>query len=500
MRSKKVLANIFTSLSLQLVSVMCGLIVPRLIIRTYGSGINGLISSILQFLSYIILLESGVGGVVRAALYKPLADNNINKISGIMKATQKFFRVIAFFFIGYAILLSLIFPGLTRNEFNYINTVLLILIISLSTFVQYYFGITNQIILQADQRNYITSVFQIITTIMNTLLVVILVRLRLSIHMVQLGYAIVYIIKPILLNRYVKRKYQIDPKSPADNEAIRQRWDGFGHHIAFFLHSNTDIVVLTLFTNMKEVSVYSVYLMVISGMEKLASTFSTGIEAAFGNMLANGESDAIKRNFLIYEFVSSVLVTVLFTSTALLILPFISIYTKGITDVSYIRPLFAYVFTAAEAFYCIKYPYHSLILAAGHYKQTRNGAFEEAIINIIISIILVQFLGLAGVAFGTLCAMIYRTVQYALYLSKHIIQRDFSIFIKRMAVNLIAVSLTVFTVSLIPVQTIQYYSAWVSYGFEVSLAACLIVFITNALFYRNTLKDIIRLVKRLVTS
>ena len=57
MRSKKALKNIISSLLLQLVTVICGLILPRAIIGKYGSNVNGLISSITQFLTYITLLE-----------------------------------------------------------------------------------------------------------------------------------------------------------------------------------------------------------------------------------------------------------------------------------------------------------------------------------------------------------------------------------------------------------------------------------------------------------
>ena len=73
MRSKKALKNIITSLIQQVTVLLCGLIVPRAIIGTFGSNVNGLTSSITQFLSYITLLEAGIGPVIKAALYKPIA-------------------------------------------------------------------------------------------------------------------------------------------------------------------------------------------------------------------------------------------------------------------------------------------------------------------------------------------------------------------------------------------------------------------------------------------
>ncbi len=144
----------------------------------------------------------------------------------------------------------------------------------------------------------------------------------------------------------------------------------------------------------------------------------------FGDMIAKGEKTALQSNFRLFEFVSYTATTVLFTSTALLILPFVQIYTDGITDADYYRPLFAYVLVAAEAIYCIRLPYHAVVLAAGHFKQTKKGAYTEAIINIVLSIILVNFMGILGAAIATFVAMLYRTVQYAVYLSKNILQRD----------------------------------------------------------------------------
>lgn len=58
MRSRKALKNILSSLFLQFITMICGLILPRAIIGKYGSNVNGLITSITQFLTYITLLES----------------------------------------------------------------------------------------------------------------------------------------------------------------------------------------------------------------------------------------------------------------------------------------------------------------------------------------------------------------------------------------------------------------------------------------------------------
>ena len=94
MRSKNVIRNIVSSLVLQVVVLISGFVVPKLIISSFGSDVNGLISSITQFLAYITLLESGIGPVVKASLYKPIAQKDNKTIKNILRSSEKFFRFI----------------------------------------------------------------------------------------------------------------------------------------------------------------------------------------------------------------------------------------------------------------------------------------------------------------------------------------------------------------------------------------------------------------------
>ena len=93
--------NIICSLGNQLTALVCNMIIPYLLIRTYGSEAYGASTSIIRFLAYVSLLEGGIGGVARAALYKPLAENNIQKISEIMMEIRRFFRIVAYILLMY---------------------------------------------------------------------------------------------------------------------------------------------------------------------------------------------------------------------------------------------------------------------------------------------------------------------------------------------------------------------------------------------------------------
>ena len=506
MRSRKSLQNIITSLLLQLITIICGFIVPRAIKGAYGSAVNGAISSITQFLSYIVLVEAGVGGVVRAALYRPLAAGDMKAVSSIVRATDRFFRTVALIFAGYLVLVACGFPFLVNKEFEWLYTALLVLIIGAGTFAQYYFGLTCQVLVQADQKRYISSLLQAVTVLLNAVLVIVLVRRGCSIHIVKLGTAFVYILRPVVLRIYVNKRYKLDRSVPPDNAAISQRWDGLGHHIAYFLHTNTDVVVLTVFSRLtarmgiSEVSVYTVYYSVVSGVANIASTLSSGIEAAFGNMIANDEKEALRRNFSVYEFISFLATTVLFTCAGLLILPFVTVYTRNITDADYIRPAFAIVLTLAEAVYCLRIPYNSVTLAAGHFKQTRNGAFTEAVINIVLSCILVVPLGIVGVAVGTLAAMSFRTVQYVLYLSKNIIERSPAVFFGRLIINAAASAAVILLIKLLPGFSGTSYVQWAVYAMEVFVICGVVVSAVNLLLFRRDFSNLRSLIKNTIKN
>ena len=485
---------------LEFVTVICGFIVPRLIIGTYGSEVNALTSSISQFLSYIALVEAGVGGVIRAALYKPLAEKNNAAMSSILKATENFFRKIAYIFIGYMVVLAAVFPVLVNKNFGWLFTASLVIIIGISTFAQYYFGMTYTVLVQADQRRYVTSFLHIGTITLNAIMVVIFIKLGASIQILKLATSLIYVLRPLALNVYVKKKYNIDHNAKPDNEAVAQRWDGLGHHIAYFVNLNTDVVILTIFSKISsslalaEVSVYTVYYSVVNGIMKVASSLSAGVEAALGDMIAKKEYENLNRKFNLYEFVSFNLVTVLFTCAGLLIVPFMNVYMKGVTDADYIRPLFGYILVLANAMY----PYHSVVYAAGHYKQTRNGAFAEAGINIAVSAILVYFYGIVGVAVGTLVAMTFRTVQYVFYLSKNILNRSVKFFFKRMAVSILTVVVSAAVVHFIPSFGTKSYLGWVLYACVVGIAVLAATCGVDLIFCRRDFIGAVKIIKNAI--
>lgn len=499
MRSKKAIKNIAASVMQQIVTIICGLIVPRAIIETFGSSVNGLISSITQFLAYITLLEAGIGPVIKAALYKPIANKNKKQIENILKASQRFFRIISGIFIVYLIILCIIYPIIVSSEFATGYTISLILIISISTFAEYFLGMVYKLYLQAEQKTYVTSIIQITTTLLNAFVVVVLIKFGSSIQVVKLISSLVFVLRPILQNIYVTRKYKINLNEVKEKYNLKQKWDGLAQHIASVVHTNTDVVILTIFAGTSEVSVYTVYLFVINGIKNIVQSLTGGVDASFGDMIAKEEYENLNRSFRIYELFYITLITVIYTISAVTIIPFIRIYTAGITDADYYRPIFALIMIIAEFIWSIRLPYNEMALAAGHFKQTKRGAWIEVFTNLIISIILVFKFGMIGVAIGTLMAMLIRTIEFIYYTSKHILRRKQSENVKRMTI-LIVEMLIIIPMGLWISKhlVINSYIDWIVLATIIGIISMSAICFTNGMIYRKDLKELVVIAKRIL--
>lgn len=491
MRSKNAIYNIITNIILQLIIIVYGFIVPKIIIIYFGSSVNGLVSSITQFLGYIALLESGFGPVLKAALYKPIAKKDKAEIEKILASSNDFFRKIARIFIVYILLLVLLYPLLVNKEFNFFFSSSLIVIISISTFAEYYFGMTYRIYLQAEQKNYIISTFQIVSYILNIILLFILIKLNASIHIIKFITGVVFIIRPIFQNIYVKRKFKINITKSTEKAVIKQKWDGLAQHIAFVIHSNTDVTLLTIFTNLKEVSVYSVYKLVVNGVRSLAQIFTIGIDSSFGDIIAHNEQDNLNKQFQVFEVLCHISNTILFGCSFVLILPFVAIYTKNVIDANYIRLTFGHLIVLSEFIWAIRLPYNTLVSAAGKFKETRNGSWIECLTNILISLLLIKPFGLIGVVIGTIVAMTIRTVELIVFTNKNILNRNLSLSIKNILIMIVVFAIIVIAGNhLFIVKNISFFEFIIN-SIIVFAFSIFISFLSIILFYRNEFKIII---------
>lgn len=497
-RKRKLMLNSASSLIYQAAAIICGFVLPKFFLSCYGSSVNGLISSITQFLGFISLAECGVGAVVQSTLYKPLAENDIVSVSKIVKSSDRFFKRIAYLLLGYTAVLMIVYPFITLDSFDYFFTLILIFVISISTFAQYYLGMTYKLLLAADQLGFIQYTIHTAALVLNTIACIVLMKAGASVQLVKLTTSLIFLVQPVLLSVIAKRKYKLIKNITLTEEPIKQKWNGLAQHIASVVLGSTDTMVLTLLSTLENVSIYSVYHIVVNGVKQIVVSVTNGMQAMLGNMLAKGETEKLNSTFDQIEWILHTIVSFVFSVTAVLIIPFVRIYTKNITDADYIVPAFAYMITLAQAAYCLRLPYNIMVLAAGHYKQTQLSAIIEALINIIVSVVLVFKFGLIGVAIGTFVAMMYRTVYLAYYLSKNILYRKIGNFGKHVITDAITVAALFIIVNAFPdffaLGELNYIS-WLILAVKTGVTALAVFALINTVFFRSKITRFLKLKK-----
>lgn len=470
----------------ELVSIIGALIIPRMVLLYYGSDYNGVLSSVTQFIGVISLLRFGIGMATKAALYEPLYNNDRNRISGIMVATTEFLKKIAIIFLFIIIFFSVVFPFIIKTNFSWFFIFSLVIIVSLGTFFQYYFGFAYQLLLNADRKNYIVSLICIINTVGNTLVSFICIKLGMSIHLVKLLSAIIFCTTPIILNVYVKKQYSLNMKVLPDKESISKNWDAFGMQLANFVNDNTDIILASIFLDIREVSVYSVYYLAINGVKKIVNRISVGVEAELGKLVVEGNLEKLRKRFFTFEYILNFICIIVFSCLIVLIVPFVLLYTKGVNDTNYIRYSFAIIASLAEMFYCIRLAYTFIVQVKGDFAKTKKYYYVESLINIIISLALVKLWGLVGIVIGTFVAMVYRTFCFALYVYKNVLKVKLYLFYKRILITCVTIAINCIVCNrLVGIFSFNSFFTWFVAAMFTGVLVLLLTLMINYIFYFN---------------
>lgn len=426
--------NTFATLLLEIITFVSGLIMPRLILSFFGSTDNGLISSITQFLGFSTILRAGLGGAIRASLYKPIAEKDADKIDSIMAATERHMKKIAAIIAASIFVFACVYPFIVLDEYAWIYTFSMVLVIGSGTLVENLFGIKCQILLQADQKYHVATLTSVAGNVFVTLVSACIILCGGNMHLVKIGAVVAAFIKPLILNLYVKRHYTINWKATPDTKAIGQRWNAFFQQVATVVNENVSLVILTVLQPLASISVYTIHSMVVFNIRAIVNSFSAGSNSTFGSLLASGDSKELGKTFLFIEWMVFAVGCLLYSVTATMLTPFVSLYTASITDADYYQPVFGFVMVVWALIASVKLPYQYLAEGAGKFKETRVGAIVEVIVNITVSVVAVIYFGMIGVLIGALCACFIRTTEYAIFTFKNLLRRSVSHLLKHLVV------------------------------------------------------------------
>lgn len=404
MRTKKSVINISTAIISQFILIVLGFISRKVMIDSVGVeylGINGLMSNILVILS---LAESGMGTAMVYALYKPLAENNISKIQALMKFYKIVYRVLAILtaLIGLSILpfLNLLMKGNTID--NSVTIYLMFLFSSVSSYLYSYKISMNN----ADQNKYIATIF-------NTATQVIVLIAKIIILYVTKNYILFLsidigstLLKNIIFSNMMDKRYPYlkeKTNEKLDNDTKNILYTNikslFFNKLGYIISISSDNLVISSMISVATVGLYSNYTTLTSAALGFVTIFIANITASLGNLIAKESKEKVYEIFKVSSLINFWLYGFSFICLFCLSQPFIAIW---LGEEYLMREIVVFLIVFIFLMYGLMEPIEAVKNAAGLYKPDKYVPLIAAIVNMIISILLVKPFGICGVFLGTI--------------------------------------------------------------------------------------------------
>lgn len=478
MNQSKVFKNIVCGFGGQMISIVIGLIIPRIMIVSYGSDVNGLMSTITQIFSYVALLEAGIGQAAKNALFRPITQGDKEGISYVLSVSKNYFRRVVLYYAVAVIVLAFTAPVFLNSDVDAITIFLVVILEGMSGVISFSFSATITIMLGADGRGYVNNNITVINKIIGYAVKIGMAYLGINIVYVQLASFLITVAKVIFYKYYFHKYYGwVDDDTAPKSAKLADRNAYIITELAWTMFSSTDMIVISTFLNTKLSSVYGVYNMVFLGLNNILNAVYHNVSYLLGQ--------AYHENLEKYEQLHDVFMSVFFGGMTVLVsvayvlcIPFVQLYTRGISDTNYVYQWLPLLFGLVQLISWSRYVGGNLTGIAGYAKETSCVSFVEACLNIGLSLILVHRYGLMGVLFATVIALPLK-VFWCVYVSdKKVLHRSYRKTCKIMGVNYFLFLAAVVANYFYKI-SISSYGAFICYGFILSVIFSLAGIVLN---------------------
>lgn len=486
MKLKNTLFLLLVRLTSSLLPSFLGLFLNYLILSKYGSEINGLISTIAQLTNYFHLLEGGITLTSTIALYKPIQNSNFDEANKIVYTISYLYRRISFIIIILSTLMSIILPLLVNTTIDMTTVSYLTFIMSISIFLNYSLFAKYEVIFSAAHKEYRSELITLVFNIISQFVSILLVYFGVGILFVKLVGIFILVLRFPILKKVFKRCFPNLNFSNGrfDKSLVNKSKDVFMQKASSLVFGSTDMIILAFSTGMGITSIYAVYNYIFSFIKSILSSVILAPFNGFGQLFSENNLDTLRDTYILFQFISIVLITIFLSSALIVTLPFITLYTINNTEINYIDIRIAILFSINMYFELLIDTLGLLGNSSGHFKNMKIIALIGAMINLLISILLVENFSIIGVLFGTLISYIVMfSLQFNLVHNK-ILNMKFIITAKYIIPNF-AIFIIAILVSILNNILINNYFEFLLVGMCIFALVVIFTLIVNILFNRT---------------
>ena len=423
-RDSRIKNNLISSLVYQVVLIAVSFLLPRLYLENFGSEVNGVLSTIKQIFTYLLLLEAGVGLATTQALYKRIGEKDYKSASEVISATNAYYIRTGVIYLAAVLVIAVLYAFVIPTSINSGVLFFIIILYAIPALFSYFVQAKYRILMEVDGRKYVINNAETVLQIISNAAKILVLLLTDSLILIQLVYCVISLAQLAFLYVYAKRRYKwLDLKAKPDFAAISQKNSVLVHQLSGMVFNNTDVILISVLCDFKAVSIYAIYNIFFSQVQNFITSIVSSFTFALGQMFHTNR-EKFDRMFNAYEVFYITAAFIIYTLMAVFLLPLIQIYTSGITDAEYTNPLLLLLFVLMNLCANAKLPANSVIEYSGEFEKTRSYAVWEMVINIVFSVAAIMYMGICGAILGSVAALLYRGIMTIYYSNRKILKRS----------------------------------------------------------------------------
>jgi len=402
-RSKKVFKNLLSEIVPQIFIMVLGLIKSKFYLDYLGGNTVGLVNLFSQIIGYLSLVEGGIGQAIIYRLYKPTSQKDYNKVAKIRNGTISIFKKIILIIFTLSLAVGFIIPFLIKdNQFTTSHIVINFVLYVLSEIILYTTVFERSVYVATEKSYKINRIIKTSLVFKHIFEIVMAIVLQ-NITVIFTCLIIISLLENIIIKIISKKDFPNIPETnDEDRTVLKDVKDLMVHKVAGLVASNIDIVLISKFIGLGKVLIYSTYLMYVNAIMSLTNKISRAIVGTIGNILIENKKNAYDK-FIKFNGLCFFLVFLIAGPFNMFINGFINLFYNNKVATSTITSL---LFTLVLSYNIIRIPLITYSEGAGLFKETKICPIIESIINLSLSIVLVNIYGINGCLLGTIISLV----------------------------------------------------------------------------------------------
>ena len=412
-RTYNVIKNIVSNFGTEAINIILKFLTRIIFIKVFGEnylGINGLFTNILTVLS---LAELGIGGAIVYSMYKPIAENDYDYLSALINYYKKLYRIIGLSVCAVGLLLVPLLKYIVNLDAD-IGNVTFFYLLYLANTVSSYFLIYKSSILIADQKNYIIKLCHLTVNVIKFIVLSIIAVIFKNFYL-YLSIQIVFsIIGNYVCSKEAEKRYPfINKKIELSRNDKKGLWNNvthmFTYQLGYVVLNNTDNILISAMVSTTAVGFYSNYSMIISEINMLIQLLFSAFQASIGNL---GTEKNTEKQYEVFKTVSLFSFIINYVFSVALICVFQDVIDLLFTNHFVLEYKIVIVCVFNFYVYNMLQPVYSFRNTIGLFKNTKTIMIYTSAINIVLSIIFGEFMGLFGILLATGISRLVTNIWY----------------------------------------------------------------------------------------